>query len=78
MLVAVGLALAFGGYAVERRQPAGFNRGKAVGWSLFVLGEVLLFEAGGWWGTLGLVAPTLLIDGLLALFGRGRGAPSRQ
>ena len=66
VFVVVGLGLAVIGYAVERRQPGGFTRAKAVGLSLFVVGEILLFGASWWWGLIGLVVPPLLIDLLLA------------
>lgn len=69
-LVAFGLALTFIGYVVEHRQPRGFNRGRAVGVVLFVIGEILLFQAGWWWGLLGLAGPPMLIDVLLAVVRR--------
>jgi len=66
VVLAVGLALSFIGYAVERRQPPGFNRGKAVGLTLFVVGVILLFGKAWWWGLIGLAVPPLLIDVLVA------------
>ena len=66
VLVVVGLALAVIGYAVERQQPPGLTRGKAVGVALFVVGEILLLGEGWWWALIGLAVPPLLIDVLLA------------
>ena len=70
VLVVVGLALATVGYAVQRWQPAGFTRGKAVGLALFVVGEVLLFGAAWWWGLIGIAVPPMLIDLLWAAIRR--------
>jgi hypothetical protein len=66
VIVVVGLILATIGCALELRGPARFDRGKAVGLALFLLGEVLLFTEGWWWGLLGLLAPPLPIQLLLA------------
>jgi len=65
VLVVVGLALAFSGYAVERQGPVGFNRATAVGVTLFVIGEIFLFGEGWLWGLIGFVIPPLLIEPLL-------------
>jgi hypothetical protein len=66
VLVVVGLALALTGYAVSRSQPSRLTRAKAVGWALLVVGEILLFGAGLWWGLLGLVVPPILVDVVFA------------
>ena len=66
LLVVVGLALTLIGYAIERQNSGRFTRGKAVGLSLFVVGEILLFGVGLWWGLLGLAVPPLVIDVLYA------------
>jgi len=61
-MLVVGFALAWVGCLIELRQPAGFNRGRAVGVALFVVGEILLFGAGWWWGLIGLLVPPILIN----------------
>ena len=67
VLVVVGLALTSVGYAVERQRGSGFNRGKAVGLALFVVGEIMLFGEGWWWGVMGcrpaITVPTLVTSG---------------
>jgi len=65
-LVLVGLALAFVGYAVQRSQPVDYTRAKAVGWVLFVVGEILLFGEAWWWALIGFAVPPILIDVLWA------------
>ena len=70
LLVTVGLTLTFIGYAVERQQPRKFTRGRAVGLTLFVVGEILLFGEAWWWGLVGFLAPPVLIDLLLAAIRR--------
>jgi len=65
VLVVVGLSLAFIGYTVERQPPMRFTRGKAVGLVLFLIGVILLFGEGWWWGLMGLLIPPLLIEFLL-------------
>ena len=70
VLVVVGLALNTLGYGGERAQPPGFNRGRVVGMVLFVIGEILLFGVGWWWGLLGLAIPPLLIDVVLGAIRR--------
>ena len=70
VLVAVGLTLAIGGYALEREEPAGLTRAKAVGLALFVVGVIMLFTERWWWGLIGLALPPLLIDGVLAAIRR--------
>lgn len=70
VLVVIGLALAFTGYVVERHRPRGFTRATAVGVTLFVIGEILLFGEGWWWGWIGLVIPPMLIEPLLYLIRR--------
>lgn len=64
VVVGVGLLLATLGYALELRSGR-FDRGKAVGLALFLLGEVLLFTEGWWWGLVGLLAPPLPIHFVL-------------
>jgi hypothetical protein len=66
LLVVVVLALAFIGYTVERQPPMRFTRGKAVGLVLFVVGEIILFGQGWWWGQIGLAVPAMVIDVVLA------------
>jgi len=70
LLVVLGLALTLIGYAVERENTGRFTRGKAVGLALFVVGEILLFGEGLWWGLLGLAVPPLLIDFVYAAIRR--------
>ena len=70
ILLVVGLALATVGYAVERSQPRGFTRAKAVGLALFVVGEILLFGEAWWWGLIGFAVPPVLIDVLWAAIRR--------
>jgi len=65
VLVTVGLTLAFIGYAFERRRPRGFTRAAAVGLTLFVIGAILLFGEGWWWGLTGLFVPPILIEPVL-------------
>ncbi len=70
VVVVVGLVLAFVGYAVERAQPKGLNRAKAVAWALIVVGEILLLGQGWWWALIGLAVPPMLIGGVLAVVKR--------
>jgi len=65
VLVVVGLTLAFIGYVVERLRPVGFTRATAIGVTLFVIGEILLFGEGWLWGLVGFVIPPLLIEPVL-------------
>ncbi len=67
VVVVVGLALAFVGYAVERAQPKGLNRAKAVAWAVIVVGEILLLGQSWWWALIGLTVPPMLIGGVLAI-----------
>ena len=67
VVVVVGLALAFIGYAVERAQPKGLNRAKAVAWALIVVGEILLLGQGWWWALIGFAVPPMLIGVVLAV-----------
>ena len=63
----VGLALAFVGSVPFHSEPAGFNRAKAVGLSLFAVGEVLLWGVAWWWALIGLVAPSIIIEAVVAI-----------
>jgi len=65
VLVAVGLTLAFIGYTAERLRPVGFTRATAVGVTFFVIGEILLFGEGWFWGLIGFLMPPLLIEPVL-------------
>jgi uncharacterized membrane protein (UPF0136 family) len=62
VLVGVGFILAIIGYALQSQSSAGFHRGKAVGLSLFVAGDILLFGEGWGWGFVGLLVVPILID----------------
>ena len=66
-LVVVGLVLSLGGWIPFRSSSKGLTRGRAVGLALFVVGEVMLFGEGWWWGLTGLVVPTLLGDAVLGV-----------
>jgi hypothetical protein len=66
-LVWVGLGLAFAGSVPLHAQPGGFSRLKAVGLSLLLVGEVILFGQAWWWGLTGLVVPGFLIEVVVAI-----------
>jgi hypothetical protein len=66
-LVWVGLGLAFAGSVPLYAQPGGFSRLKAVGVSLLLVGEVILFGQAWWWGLTGLVVPGFLIEAVVAI-----------
>ena len=66
-LVWVGLALAFAGSVPLHAQPGGFSRLKAVGVSLLLVGEVILFGQAWWWGLAGLVVPGFLIEAVVTI-----------
>ncbi len=66
VVVVTGLARTFVAYAVERSQPKGLTRGKAIALALWVVGEILLFGAAWWWALIGLAVPPLVIGVVLA------------
>jgi hypothetical protein len=66
-LVWAGLGLAFAGSVPLHAQPGGFSRLKAVGVSLLLVGEVILFGQAWWWGLTGLVVPGFLIEAAVVI-----------